>query len=57
MATDQNTVDAYNKNAAAYNKHVSDPNDSIFHAYYEKPAIRAELPKLGGLSVISIGLR
>lgn len=25
-------------------KYVSDPNDSIFHAYYEKPAIRADLP-------------
>jgi ubiquinone/menaquinone biosynthesis C-methylase UbiE len=55
MATDPNTVKAYNKGAKAYDQHVSDPTDSIFHSYYEKPAIRAALPDLKGLSVISIG--
>ena len=55
MATDPNTVDHYNQNAENYHRHVSVPNDSIFHAYYEKPAIRAELPALDGLDVISIG--
>jgi len=55
MATDPSTVKHYNENAENYHKHVSDPNDSTFHAYYEKPAIRAELPDLNGLEVISIG--
>ena len=55
MATDPETIRHYNENAENYNRHVSDPNDSIFHAYYEKPAIRAELPDLTGLEVISIG--
>ncbi len=55
MATDPNTVKGYNENAEAYNNHASDPTDSIFHSYYEKPAIRAELPKLEGLEVVSIG--
>ncbi|HVC36564.1 MAG TPA: class I SAM-dependent methyltransferase [Candidatus Dormibacteraeota bacterium] len=55
MATDPNTVRHYNENAENYNRHVSDPTDSTFHSYYEKPAIRAELPSLNGLEVISIG--
>jgi len=55
MATDPNTIKSYNENAEVYNRHVSDPSDSIFHAYYEKPAIRAELPTLEGLDVVSIG--
>jgi ubiquinone/menaquinone biosynthesis C-methylase UbiE len=55
MATDPNTIQHYNANAENYHRHVSDPGDSTFHAYYEKPAIRAELPDLSGLDVISIG--
>ena len=55
MATDPNTIRSYNQNAEGYNKHVSDPTDSIFHSYYEKPAIRAALPSLDNLEVISIG--
>ncbi len=55
MATDPNTIRHYNANAEQYNQHVSDPSDSIFHSQYEKPAIRAELPNLAGLEVISIG--
>lgn len=55
MATHPNTAPNYNQMADDYHKHVSDPNDSIFHAYYEKPAIREELPNLAGLDVISIG--
>lgn len=55
MATDPNTIKHYNENAENYNRHVNDPNDSTFHAYYEKPAIRAELPDMHGLEVISIG--
>jgi ubiquinone/menaquinone biosynthesis C-methylase UbiE len=55
MATDPSTVRQYDQNAEKYHRHVSDPNDSTFHSYYEKPAIRAELPDLNGLEVISIG--
>lgn len=55
MATDPNTIEHYNNSAENYHRHVSDPSDSTFHAYYEKPAIRAELPDLNGLQVISIG--
>lgn len=55
MGTDPRTVESYTKNAEAYHAHVSDPTDSIYHAYYEKPAIRAELPNLTGLDTISIG--
>lgn len=55
MATDPNTIRHYNANAENYNRHVSDPEDSTFHSYYEKPAIRAVLPSLDGLEVISIG--
>ncbi|MBC7708085.1 class I SAM-dependent methyltransferase [Polaromonas sp.] len=55
MATDPKTINHYNENADGYHRHVSDPNESTFHAYYEKPAIRAELPPLTGLDVISIG--
>jgi ubiquinone/menaquinone biosynthesis C-methylase UbiE len=41
--------------ASNYHSHVTNPADSIYHAYYEKPAIRTELPDLAGLDVISIG--
>jgi ubiquinone/menaquinone biosynthesis C-methylase UbiE len=55
MATDPNTSKNYSANAEDYHRHVSNPNDGTFHAYYEKPAIRAELSDLNGLEVISIG--
>jgi SAM-dependent methyltransferase len=55
MATDPRTVEGYNAGAELYNAHVSEETESPFHTYYEKPAIRAELPNLKGLSVISLG--
>ncbi len=55
MATDQGTINSYNQNAKDYDEHLVDSSKNTFHALYEKPAIRAELPKLDGLSVISIG--
>lgn len=55
MATDPSTAKHYNANAEGYHQHVSNPNDSPFHAYYEKPAIRAALPPLNGLEVLSVG--
>lgn len=55
LSTHKITIDAYNKNAAAYHAHVSNPEESAYHSYYEKPAIRALLPDVAGLSVLSIG--
>lgn len=55
ITTSRETIETYNSAAAAYDAHVSDPADSPLHAYYEKPAMRAELPNLEGLSVLSIG--
>ena len=55
MSTDPRTIEGYNAGAEEYHSHVSDPEASPFHTYYEKPAIRAELPKLDGISVISLG--
>lgn len=55
MSTDMNTAKHYNANAEQYHQHVTNPSDSIFHSQYEKPAIRAELPNLEGLDVLSIG--
>jgi ubiquinone/menaquinone biosynthesis C-methylase UbiE len=55
MPTDPSTVNSYDMNAEAYNAHVTNPADSVYHAYYEKPAMHAELPSLSGLDVISIG--
>ena len=55
MNNNQGVAEFYDKNADDYHRHVTDSSDSIYHAYYEKPAIRAALPKLGGLKVISIG--
>lgn len=53
--TDPNTVKSYDVNAEQYNAHVLDPNDSIFHSYYEKPALRAELLELNDKDVLCIG--
>jgi ubiquinone/menaquinone biosynthesis C-methylase UbiE len=55
MSTSKRTKDWYNKNAHTYAKHVTNPADSPYHAYYEKPAIRAELPDVTGYSVLSLG--
>ncbi len=55
MATDPTTKQHYDKNADNYHRHVSDAQESIYHSYYEKPAIQAALPDLSGKKVISIG--
>ncbi len=55
MPTDSRTIEGYNTGAEAYNAHVSDPEQSPFHTYYEKPAIRKEIPDLNGFSVLSLG--
>jgi SAM-dependent methyltransferase len=55
VSTTKRTIDWYNENADGYAKHVNNPEDSIYHAYYEKPAIRAELPDIKGKAVLSLG--
>lgn len=55
MSTDKRTIDWYNSNAERYTQHVQDPNDSIYHAYYEKPAMYDLLPKISGKTVVTLG--
>ncbi len=55
MSTDKGTIQWYNEHAEDYTRHVRDPNDSIYHSMYEKPAMYALVPDLTDLSVISLG--
>ncbi len=55
MSTDKRSIEWYNQNSERYTKHVRDPNDSIFHSQYEKPAMYNALPKLNGMAVLSLG--
>lgn len=55
MATDKKSIDWYNNNAQYFTDHVKNPNDSILHSYYEKPAMYDLLPDLNGKEVLSIG--
>ncbi len=55
MSTDKETIDWYNANAKSYTEHVRNADDSIYHAYYEKPAMYANLPDLTGKHVLSLG--
>jgi ubiquinone/menaquinone biosynthesis C-methylase UbiE len=55
MSTDKLSIDWYNQNSDFYTKHVRDPEDSIYHSLYEKPAMYKLLPDLTGMTVISLG--
>ncbi len=55
MSTDEYSKQFYINNAQKYTDHVRNPKDSVYHAYYEKPAMYALLPDLVGKDVISIG--
>ena len=55
MSTDQRSKDWYNKFAEEYTKHVRNPDDSIYHSLYEKPAMYKLLPDLKDKIVISLG--
>lgn len=45
----------YDQAAQDYREHMVDPALSPLHDYYEKPAMHALLPALGGLSIINLG--
>ena len=55
MSTDEKTKQFYKDNADKYVAHVRNPQDSVYHAYYEKPAMYALLPDLRDKVVLSIG--
>lgn len=55
MSTDQRSKDWYNQRAEEYTKHVRNPDDSIYHSLYEKPAMYRLLPNLKDKTVISLG--
>lgn len=55
MSTDKQTIDWYNKNAAGYTAHVRNTQESVFHAYYEKPAMYALVPDIKSKDVLSLG--
>jgi|ERR1035437_1059605 ubiquinone/menaquinone biosynthesis C-methylase UbiE len=55
MSTDKQSIDWYNQNAKAYTDHVKNPQDSVYHSYYEKPAMYSLVPDIKGKKVISLG--
>jgi ubiquinone/menaquinone biosynthesis C-methylase UbiE len=55
MSTDRLSIAYYNDNSEQYTKHVRNPDDSIYHSLYEKPAMYKLLPDLKGMTVISLG--
>jgi len=55
MSTDERSINWYNEHADDYTAHVRNPDDSIYHSLYEKPAMYGLLPDLEGRTVISLG--
>jgi len=55
MSTDKKTIRWYNKNAQGYTAHVRNPKESVYHAYYEKPAMIALIPNIKNKTVLSLG--
>ena len=55
MSTDEYSKNYYSKNADKYTEHVRNTTDSVYHAYYEKPAMYKLLPPLNGKVVLSVG--
>lgn len=55
MSTDKRTIDWYNDNAEGYTRHVQTTNESVYHSYYEKPAMYSLLPNIKNKKVISLG--
>jgi ubiquinone/menaquinone biosynthesis C-methylase UbiE len=55
MSTTKGSIDWYNNNAGDYAAHVRDKNKSVYHHYYEKPAMYGQLPDLKNKTVLSMG--
>lgn len=55
MPTDKRTIRWYNENASGYTSHVRNPQESIYHSLYEKPAMYGLLSDLKGKNVLSLG--
>jgi len=55
MSTDDKSAQFYKLRAKEYAAHVRNPKDSVYHAYYEKPAMYALLPNIEGKTVLSVG--
>jgi len=55
MSIDDKSLKFYTVRAKEYAAHVRNPKDSVYHAYYEKPAMYALLPDLNGKTILSIG--
>ena len=49
------TIQNYDKHAKEYHEHVTNTADSIYHAYYEKPALTSMLPDMKNKNVMSFG--
>lgn len=55
MSIDEQTTKWYNENSEKYTNHVRNELDSVYHSYYEKPAMYAMLPNLTNKIVLSLG--
>jgi len=55
MSTDDKSIKFYKTNAEEYTAHVRNPKDSVYHVYYEKPAMYALLPDFKDKTVLSLG--
>ncbi|HEY1041395.1 MAG TPA: class I SAM-dependent methyltransferase [Candidatus Paceibacterota bacterium] len=55
MSTDDKSIKFYKTKAQEYAAQVRSPKDSVYHAYYEKPAMYSLLPDLINKTVLSIG--
>src|SRR5580693_730079 len=55
MPTDKQTIEWYNQHAGDYTRHVRNPDKSVYHSLYEKPAMYKLLPDLHGKTILSIG--
>ncbi len=55
MSTDEQSKKFYTEKAKQYTEHVRNPLDSVYHSYYEKPAMYKLLPDLQNKTVLSIG--
>lgn len=55
MSTDQKSANWYEENAKSYTAKVRDENVSVYHSYYEKPAMYKLLPDIKDADVLSVG--